>query len=63
MRTTINIDDELLAEAERRVGARTKTALIELALQALIRECAHERLIRAGGTMPDLRLTERRRPA
>ena len=62
MRTTLNIDDELLAEAQRRVQAPSKTALIELALEALIRESAIDRLIAAGGSMPDLALPDRRKP-
>lgn len=62
MRTTINIDSELLAEAQSRVTAPTKTALIDLALRALIRESARQRLIDVGGTMSDYRPPERRRP-
>jgi Arc/MetJ family transcription regulator len=63
MRTTLDIDDELLREAQSRFPAPTKTALIEEALRALIRESATERLIRAGGTMPELKTTRRRKPA
>ena len=61
MRTTLNIDDALLAEAARRVRAPTKTALIEEALRALIRESARQRLIEAGGTMPSIEVPARRR--
>jgi Arc/MetJ family transcription regulator len=63
MRTTLNIDEKLMAEAARRVHAPSKTALIEEALRALIRENARQRLIEAGGTMPDLTIPDRRRPA
>jgi Arc/MetJ family transcription regulator len=52
MRTTIEIDDELLGQAAARVQAPSRRALIELALRALIRESAHQRLIEAGGTLP-----------
>lgn len=62
MRTTLDIDDDLLREARQRVDAPTKTALIEMALRALIRESARQRLIEAGGTMPDLEPPRRRRP-
>ncbi len=62
MRTTLNIDDALLAEAARRVDLPTRTALIEEALRALIRESARQRLIDAGGTMPALEVPARRRP-
>ncbi len=62
MRTTLNIDDDLLAEAARRVQAPTRTALIEEALRALIRESARRNLIEAGGTMPDLAPPPRRTP-
>ena len=37
MRTNIDIDDELIVEAMRRTGANTKRAVVELALQTLIR--------------------------
>lgn len=61
MRTTLDLDDALLAEASRRVRAPSKTALIEMALRALIRESARARLAEAGGTMPDLDVPARRR--
>lgn len=61
MRTTLDLDDTLLAEATRRVSAPSKTALIELALRALIRESARTRLIEAGGSMSDLDIPERRK--
>ncbi|HEY4021966.1 MAG TPA: type II toxin-antitoxin system VapB family antitoxin [Pseudonocardiaceae bacterium] len=35
-RTTIELDDELLAEAMRRSGARTKRAAVDLALRRLL---------------------------
>jgi Arc/MetJ family transcription regulator len=63
MRTTLDIDDKLLAEAQSRADASSKTALVEMALRALIRESAYERLIDAGGSMPSLKIPPRRRPA
>ncbi len=62
MRTTLDIDEQLLREAQERVQAPTKTALIEMALRALIREAARDRLIAAGGTMRTHRPPPRRRP-
>ena len=62
MRTTLDIDDDLLRDAQERVQAPTKTALVELALRALIRQAAAERLAEAGGSLPDLEVPARRRP-
>ncbi len=61
MRTTLDLDDALLAEASRRVAAPSKTALVEMALRALIQASARERLVDAGGTMPDLDVPTRRK--
>jgi Arc/MetJ family transcription regulator len=36
MRTTLNLDDDLLAEAQRTTGVKEKTRLLHLGLQALI---------------------------
>jgi Arc/MetJ family transcription regulator len=36
MRTTLALDDDLLAEAQRLTGVKEKTALVRLALEALI---------------------------
>ena len=62
MRTAINIDDDLLAEARWLSGVREKTAVVRAGLEALIeREAAH-RLAALGGTQKRLRLAPRRRP-
>jgi len=61
MRTTLSLDDELLAEAELYTGIREKSALVREALRALVaREAAH-RLARLGGSEPDLTTIPRRR--
>jgi Arc/MetJ family transcription regulator len=61
MRTTLALDDELLAEAEFYTGIREKSALVREALKALVeREAAH-RLARLGGSEPDLAAIPRRR--
>ena len=48
MRTTINIDDELLAKARDYTGEKEKTKLLHMGLQALIQEHAAKRLIALG---------------
>ena len=62
MRTTINIDDELLATAAEMTGITEKTALVRVALERLIAGEASRRLARMGGTQPDLRPIPRRKP-
>jgi Arc/MetJ family transcription regulator len=63
MRTTLNIDDDLLAEAQRICGVTEKTALVREGLRALIERESARRLARLGGTEPDLTAPPRRRPA
>jgi Arc/MetJ family transcription regulator len=62
MRTTLNLDDELIHTAREFTGIQEKTALIHKALRDLIAIEAGKRLIALGGTMPDFR-AGRRRPA
>lgn len=61
MRTTLALDDDLLAEAQRLTGTREKTALIREALTALIERESARRLARLGGTQPGLTMAPRRR--
>lgn len=61
MRTTINLDDDLLAEAQRLTGIEERTALVHAGLRALIRHEAARRLAKLGGTMPRLEMPPRRR--
>jgi len=62
MRTTLNIDDKLLAEAQRITGVSEKAALVREGLKALIeRECSR-RLARLGGSEPQLKPIARRQP-
>ncbi|MBI4081669.1 MAG: type II toxin-antitoxin system VapB family antitoxin [Candidatus Lambdaproteobacteria bacterium] len=63
MRTTINLDERLLAEAQRITGMRERTALIHAGLRALIERESARRLARLGGSEPELRPVPRRRPA
>lgn len=61
MRTTMNLDDELLAKAQELTGIKEKTALVHEGLRALIQREAARRLARLGGSAPDLKPVPRRR--
>ena len=61
MRTTINLDDALLAEAERLTGLTERTAIVREALSALIQRESAQRLARLGGTEPQLDNPPRRK--
>lgn len=61
MRTTLNIDDELLSNASRLTGVTEKTSLVRLGLQALIAKESAQRLADLGGTEKRLRPVPRRR--
>ncbi len=61
MRTTLALDDDLLAEAQRLTGTTEKTALVRQALGALIERESARRLARLGGTEPGLADIPRRR--
>jgi len=62
MRTTLNIDRELLQKAARLTGVAKKTALVRLGLEALIARASARRLARLGATEPKLKPVRRRRP-
>jgi len=61
MRTTVNIDDELLEKATKLAGPMDRTAMVSEGLKALIERESARRLARLGGTQPKLNLTPRRR--
>jgi Arc/MetJ family transcription regulator len=61
MRTTIALDDDLLAEAEALTGVKERTALVRKALEALIERESARRLARLGGTEKRLAAPPRRR--
>jgi Arc/MetJ family transcription regulator len=61
MRTTITLDDELLATAMAYSGIAEKSALIREALTQLVQREAARRLAALGGTEPDLKMPPRRR--
>lgn len=61
MRTTVNLDDQLLAQAQKLSGIRENTPLLKAALEALIHRESALRLARLGGSQPDLKSIPRRR--
>jgi len=60
MRTTVNIDDQLLAEAQRICGVTEKAALVREGLRALIERESARRLARLGGSEQQLEPIPRR---
>ena len=63
MRTTINIEDNLISKASKLTGVKEKTSLVKLGLEALIARESSKRLARLGGTEKDLKPVPRRRSA
>lgn len=61
MRTTFNIDDELLAKATKLAGPLDRAAIVHEGLRALIQRESARRLARLGGTQPALKAAPRRR--
>ena len=62
MRSTLALDDELIAKAQTFTGLTEKSALIREALKALIERESAARLSRLGGTEPHSEAAPRRRP-
>jgi Arc/MetJ family transcription regulator len=62
MRTTVTLDDELVATAQEYTGLTEKSALIREALQKLVQREAARRLALLGGSQPNLKPIPRRRP-
>jgi Arc/MetJ family transcription regulator len=63
MRTTINLDEALIEQAQRVTGTRERTALIHEGLRALIARESARRLARLGGSDPQAKGPKRRRPS
>jgi Arc/MetJ family transcription regulator len=61
MRTTLALDDKLLAAAQEYTGIKETSALVREALKALVEREAARRLARLGGSEPDLVAPPRRR--
>jgi Arc/MetJ family transcription regulator len=63
MRTTLNIEDDLVDKASKMTGVKEKTALVKLGLEALIARESGKRLAKLGGTQKQLKAIPRRRGA
>ncbi|MEQ1953553.1 type II toxin-antitoxin system VapB family antitoxin [Mesorhizobium sp. CN2-181] len=61
MRTTLTIDDELLAKAEQFTGIKERSVLVREALNALVQREAARRLALLGGSDPEAEAPPRRR--
>jgi Arc/MetJ family transcription regulator len=61
MRTTLALDDDLVAKAQAYTGLKEKSALVREALKALVERESARRLILLGGTEPDIVAARRRR--
>ena len=63
MRTTLTLDDDLLAQAGEAMGTAERSVLLHEGLRLIVQREAARRLIALGGTMPDAQAAPRRRPA
>lgn len=63
MRTTLNIEDNLLDKASKLTGIKEKTSLVRLGLEALIAKESSKKLAELGGTEKKLKSTPRRKIA
>ncbi len=63
MRTTLNIDDNLLDKAAKLTGIKEKTSLIRRGLESLIAIESGKRLAHLGGTEKGVKTIPRRRTA
>ena len=63
MRTTVNLNKDLVTEAQKVTGIEERTALIHAGLRALIERESARRLARLGGSEPHLEEPPRRRLA
>ena len=62
MRTTVTLDDALLAKASAYTGITERSALLREALQSLVAREAARRMIALGGSDPGAKAAPRRRP-
>ena len=63
MRTTIVLDDDLLAKAQALTNLQEKSSLVKEALKALIARESAKRLANLGGSEPQLEAIARRKSA
>ncbi len=60
MRTTLILEDELIKKAMKMAKKDEKTAVVHMALQALIEKLAQKELIEAGGKNKGFKMPKRR---
>jgi hypothetical protein len=63
MRTTLNIEDDLLSKAAKLTGIKEKTSLVRRGLESLIAIESGKRLAHLGGSEKGLKPIPRRRAA
>jgi Arc/MetJ family transcription regulator len=63
MRTTLNLDDELLRRASELTGSTERATLVRLGLEALITRESSRRLAALGGSDPEAASPPRHRPS
>tara|TARA_R110000751_G_scaffold228319_1_gene329955 strand:+ start:120 stop:326 length:207 start_codon:yes stop_codon:yes gene_type:complete len=61
VRSTINLDDNLMERAKYLTGTKETAAVVRQALETLVRVESGKRLIALGGSMPDADAAPRRR--
>ena len=61
MRTTLNIQDDLIEKVSKLTGIKEKTTLVKLGLEALIAREGGKRLAKLGGSEKNLHIIPRRR--
>lgn len=61
MRTTINLDDDILAQAMKATGIKEKTKLIHMGLEEILRREAIKRLVAMRGKIKGIKAPPRRR--
>ena len=61
MKTTLNIDDVILAQASKLTGVKEKTTLVRMGLEALVARRSAQRLAALGGSEPDAKPVPRRK--
>jgi Arc/MetJ family transcription regulator len=62
MRTTITLDDKMVEDLRESTGIRETSALVRQAMTEMRQRVAAERLAALGGSLPNLKLSPRRRP-
>ncbi len=63
MRTTLNIDDGILAQASQLTGVEQKASLVRMGLEARVARYSARCLVALGGSEPGAKRIPRRRTA